>query len=39
VNITLGNSPLDLCPAFDANGDRAVTIDELLTGVNNALTF
>jgi hypothetical protein len=37
VRIALGDAPLSLCPAFDGNDDRAVTVDELVEGVNNAL--
>ncbi len=37
VNIALGNSRLRLCPDADANGNRRVTIDELLGAVNAAL--
>jgi hypothetical protein len=38
TGLPVADCHVDLCPAFDANGDRAVNIDELLTGVNNALT-
>ncbi len=37
VNIALGNSAADACPAIDANADGAVTINELIGAVNNAL--
>jgi hypothetical protein len=37
VNIALGNAPLIDCEAADANHDGQVTIDEILTAVNNAL--
>ena len=37
VNIALGNAPLAACPSFDGDGSGAVTIDELLRAVNNAL--
>jgi hypothetical protein len=37
VNIALGELPLQRCPSFDGNGDRHVTIDELIAGV--AATF
>lgn len=37
VNINLGNSSIDLCPAFDANGNGSVAINELVTAVNNNL--
>ena len=38
VDIALAVLPVSACPAFDANHNDAVTIDELLTAVNNALT-
>lgn len=38
VDIDLGHQPLSACPAFDADGDAQVSIDELVTGVNIALT-
>jgi hypothetical protein len=38
VNIALGNAPLLNCEAADANHDSEVTIDEILTGVNNAMS-
>ena len=37
VNITLGNTSIADCPAFDANGDLTVTVDELLKAVSKAL--
>lgn len=37
VNIALGNAPLLSCEAADSNRDAQVTIDEILTAVNNAL--
>ncbi len=37
VRIALGCSPLEDCPVFDANSDEAVTVDELVRAVNNAL--
>jgi hypothetical protein len=37
VNIALGNTPLISCGAADANHDGQVTVDEILTAVNNAL--
>jgi len=37
VAIALESAPLATCPAFDANGDRAVTIEEITTAVNRAL--
>lgn len=38
VAIALGTLPLTACPSFVATGDGVVTIDELLTGTNIALT-
>ena len=37
VNIALGNSHVDNCPAFDPDDTGTVTIDELVRGVNHAL--
>lgn len=37
ADIALGRSALSTCRAFDANGDEAVTIEELVRAVNNAL--
>jgi hypothetical protein len=37
VNIALGSLGLEECLAFDGNLDALVTVDELVTGVNNAL--
>jgi hypothetical protein len=37
INIALGNTPVGNCLAGDANGDRQITVDEILTAVNNAL--
>jgi hypothetical protein len=33
VRISVGAAPIETCPAFDANGDRAVRIDELVLAV------
>jgi hypothetical protein len=38
VNIALGNAQLSDCTAGDANNDGHITIDEILTAVNNALS-
>jgi hypothetical protein len=38
VNIALGNANVESCPAGDVNGDGEVTIDEILRGVNAALS-
>ncbi len=38
VNITLGVAQLSTCPSFDANGDDAVTIEELVQAVANSLS-
>ena len=37
VSIAPGNAPLPDCEAADANHDGQVTVDEILTAVNNAL--
>ena len=37
VNIALGTTSVDACPSFDADGDGAVTINELIAAVNRAL--
>jgi hypothetical protein len=37
VNIALGNVSLSDCKVFDGGGDGLVTVDEILTAVNNAL--
>lgn len=38
VNIALGVTAADVCPAFDPSGDGQVTVDEILLAVNRALT-
>jgi len=38
VNITLGNAGVTFCQAGGATGDGQITIDEILTAVNNALS-
>jgi hypothetical protein len=38
VNIALGSSQLGTCSACDGNGDGMVSIAELITAVNNALS-
>jgi hypothetical protein len=37
VNITLGNSEVGTCTAFDVNDNGAVTVDELVQAVGAAL--
>jgi len=37
VNIALGNSEVSTCEPGDANGDKQITVDEILAAVNNAL--
>ena len=37
VNIALENAPVTDCEAGDPNGSGGITIDEILTAVNNAL--
>ncbi|MEO8604901.1 MAG: hypothetical protein ABI629_20205, partial [bacterium] len=38
VQIVLGVDDLVACPAMDANGDGALTVDELVHAINNALS-
>jgi hypothetical protein len=38
VNIALGLGEVDACAAGDPSGDGNVTVDEILTAVNNALS-
>jgi hypothetical protein len=38
VNIALGNADISACEAGDANGDRLITIDEILVAVSHALS-
>jgi hypothetical protein len=38
MNMALGTIAPDVCVMFDQNGDREVTIDELIGAVNVALT-
>ena len=38
VNIALGSSSLDACPAFDTDADGGVAINELIAAVNAALS-
>jgi hypothetical protein len=37
VNIALEQQPPDACPFGDVNHDGAITVDEILKAVNNAL--
>ena len=37
VNIALGMIVFDTCREGDANGDRQITVDELLTAISHAL--
>ena len=37
VNIALGNTTVCACEAGDTGGDGQITVDEILTAVNNAL--
>ena len=37
VNIALGNTPVTACDAGDANHNNQITVDEILSAVNNAL--
>ena len=38
INIVLDNLPLSSCGAFDFNGDGMVTIDELVSGIDAAVS-
>jgi hypothetical protein len=38
VDIALGNLPISACVAGDSNGDCLITIDEIITAVNNTLS-
>jgi hypothetical protein len=38
VNIALGNTDIVACRPGDASGEGVITVDEILTAVNNALT-
>lgn len=37
VSIALGNAEVSVCFAGDASDDGQITVDEILTAVNNAL--
>lgn len=37
VGIGLGTAAVDVCPAFDVDGNRSVTVDELVRAVDHAL--
>jgi hypothetical protein len=37
VSVALGILSVDECPVFDFNGDRLVTVDEIITAVRQAL--
>src|SRR3990170_2917483 len=37
VNMALGRTDSDDCPAFDASGDHRAAVDELLAGVRSTL--
>jgi hypothetical protein len=37
VNVALGTAPVSACVAGDPNHDGAITIDEIVRAVNNAL--
>ena len=37
INISLGVTGVESCPAFDADGDGNVFVDEIVRGANNAL--
>ena len=38
VSIALEENPLTACPSFDQDDDRRVSVDELITAVNHALS-
>jgi hypothetical protein len=38
VDIDLGDADISSCTAGDRNGDLAISIDEILTAVNNDLS-
>jgi len=38
VNVALGTGTPATCEAGDGNGDQQITINEIVTAVNNALT-
>lgn len=38
VNIILGTTDISACPSADPNGTRQITVSDLLSGVNAALT-
>ena len=38
VTVALDALPVNDCPAFDTDGSNTVTVDELLTALNNALS-
>lgn len=37
ARVVVGKEPVDVCAAFDRNGDRTISVDELLQGVSYAL--
>ena len=37
ANIALGNFPVSFCPAGDTNGDREITVDEIVAAVDSLL--
>jgi hypothetical protein len=37
MRVALGSASLDTCPSFDADEDGLISVDELITAVNNAL--
>ena len=37
MNIALGNVAIDVCAAFDLNGDGRVEVNELISAVASAL--
>jgi hypothetical protein len=37
INIALGSASVDACPGLDTSADGAVTIEELVRAIGNAL--
>jgi hypothetical protein len=37
VTIAIGGADVSVCPAGDPSGDLAVTVDEILAAISNAL--
>jgi len=37
IGIAVGDALIELCPAGDPSGDGAITVDEILSALSNAL--